>query len=543
MSQLDQAKREAKRLFNLAKSHPEENIFKLPFTNLSSAKEYVAFMNGYDKWHDYEEHLKRKDFVYDIKDKNSINKENKAIIENKEYFIQDIEFVIHSNVKPEKQNILCHTKEHQSILLGNQFNKKQQNFFNKEKDKKWILNNYPVLISGSTGAGKTETLLGLASQYLENKEGCIYIDGKAEHSLYYKIFSYCEEFNRLNDLYCLNFMSKNDMAFKDDIRRKTHTIDLINPMIGNEDYFKKFFGDPIGILIHSLAVVCKSNNWLIDLQCLESMLMLPNLVNWRKNKFFGEVEYLNEYLNNLGLLNGDNSDEEELESAINNHAYNCKQATSLMETLKLYSDMFSIYPDINIKNMFLYRKVLVVFLPALEKHQEVVTLLGSLVTEQLAHVDRELNNLGIHFQNIIVDEFPYYIKNGTKHWQPLLNSSCNNWIFALQDFGYRNQEFIQEVINYAKTTVMMKSEPGREDFPNKLKIEMVDNMEKIPSILYFNDIKHQREGEAYVFSKNRITCKDNNVLNNDVKYYVERLKCIYRPPTKKSDYIYLVEHS
>ena len=64
MSQLDQAKKEAKRLFNLAKANQEKNQsqeIELSIPKLSSAREIVAVMNGYKNWHDYEEVLKRKD--------------------------------------------------------------------------------------------------------------------------------------------------------------------------------------------------------------------------------------------------------------------------------------------------------------------------------------------------------------------------------------------------------------------------------------------------------------------------------------------------
>ena len=286
MSQLDQAKKEAKRLFNLAKINQTINSKNhIELENLSKAKEVVSIINGYKSWHEYEEVLKRKDILVDKKDKVSVFKENNLIYENKKYYVQDITL---NNIKnPNVINTaLVVEKEHKNVILGRT---KEKKFF-ETIEKKWILNQYPLLITGSTGSGVTETLLSLANQYINNNEGVIYFDGKGENILYSKIFSYAKETNRLNDLYVLNFLSNN----KNSEKLISHSIDPINPMLGNDEYFEKFFGR-LGIIIHDILKELHQDGKLLDIASLESILMLNNLITWSRTKKF-KTQEINKYL-------------------------------------------------------------------------------------------------------------------------------------------------------------------------------------------------------------------------------------------------------
>jgi len=64
-----------------------------------------------------------------------------------------------------------------------------------------------VLIFGSTGAGKTETLVSIAFNALVQGSGFIYVDGKGDNSLYAKIFSMVRSMGREDDLLLINFMT------------------------------------------------------------------------------------------------------------------------------------------------------------------------------------------------------------------------------------------------------------------------------------------------------------------------------------------------
>lgn len=135
MSQLDQAKKEAKRLFNLAKANQEKNQsqeIELSIPKLSAAREIVAVMNGYKNWHDYEEVLKRKDYVFARQIKIQKIKKLKRFwkIKNILFKILNlIPFIIQINLKRPSSSY-----EKVIISLLFQVTKKEKSFFeNKEK--------------------------------------------------------------------------------------------------------------------------------------------------------------------------------------------------------------------------------------------------------------------------------------------------------------------------------------------------------------------------------------------------------------------------
>lgn len=546
MSQLDQAKKEAKRLFNLAKANQEKNQsqeIELSIPKLSAAREIVAVMNGYKNWHDYEEVLKRKDYVFGKVDKNTENKEIKKILENKKYFIQDIEFnTIHNPNQFKKDPAVVMKSDHKPIVLGH---KKEKSFF-ENKEKYWKLNQYPVLITGSTGAGKTEVLLSLGSQYIKNNEGLIYIDGKGDNFLYIKMFSYAKENNRLNDLYCLNFMTSSYYLEKQPDRKISHSIDPLNPMIGNNLYFESFFGKEIGSIVHEILKNLHEKGQLMDIQSLESILMLNNLMKWRKDNKFDNLTEINDYLVSIGLSLQEDNDENDLEEALEQHALKCMQAHTIVELLKLYPHVFKIDCSVNMTQIFVQRKLLLVLLPALEKSVDTLSLLGELITAQIAYTEEKIN-LNTHLQNIILDEFIYYSKNVEAF---KLSSTKNNYIFASQDFGYRKKESFNYIIQNAKTYIAMKA--ACFDFPDQYKLQLIENASELPKEVFGNDgkfmtnlrynLRDQHEGQAIIFSLNNETDKEDLLLiNNQNKYYSQKIQCVYLPASKPKD-IWLVDH-
>lgn len=64
-----------------------------------------------------------------------------------------------------------------------------------------------ALIFGSTGSGKTETLVSLSYNALVQGSGFIYVDGKGDNSLYAKVFSMVRSMGREDDLLLINFMT------------------------------------------------------------------------------------------------------------------------------------------------------------------------------------------------------------------------------------------------------------------------------------------------------------------------------------------------
>lgn len=554
MSLLDQAKKEAKRLFNLAKNNQEPHTLSIP--QLSTAREVTALINGYKNWHDYEEVLKKKDLVFNNIDKNRENKTIKKLLENKKYFIQDIAFnTIENPIAYQKQNQIIVKQEHKNIVLG--YKKEKTLFENKEKC--WILNQYPMFVTGGTGAGKTEFLLSLSMQYINNHEGLIYIESKADVSLYSKIFSYALSDNRINDLYCLNFLrgtyeykSANEKEqTKEELSKLSHSIDPINPMVGNDSYFTSYFGAELGQVIHAILKSIHKKHQLMDLESLESTLMLNNLIKWHKNLCFGEQPELKEYLISLGLtldsdhLNENNLTEEELEQALEQHTLKAQEAYNTVQLLKTFKHVFRIDASVDMEQIFLKRKILFILFPALMRTTEETRRLSDLISAQIRYVE-EKNKLNMHLQNIICDEFIYY-SNELKNID--FNQTKNNYIFACQDFEFLKHEGLMTIFNQAKTYLAMKSyEP---EIPVKLQLDLLNNVADLSKEILVKDfisnlklnLKDQQEGTGYIFCLNKKVeenytspfIKDKPLLNDENKYYLQKLNCIYLPASRPKE--------
>lgn len=74
----------------------------------------------------------------------------------------------------------------------------------------WFSNNdmrTHALIFGSTGSGKTETLISIAFNALAQGSGFIYVDGKGDNALFAKIFAMVRSMGREDDLLLVNFMT------------------------------------------------------------------------------------------------------------------------------------------------------------------------------------------------------------------------------------------------------------------------------------------------------------------------------------------------
>ena len=554
MSQLDQVKKQAKRLFNLAKNnqdiHNTNNVTihnadkvqnSINIENLSKAKEILAYTSGFKSWHEYEENLKRKDFLFGSIGKATINKVNQEIYDNTAYYTKEIDFnIINSLVKNEQK--IIEKIPHKNIVLGR---KKEEGFFD-SKEKKWILNQYPVLISGTIGAGKSEILLSMVSQYIENNEGVIYFDGKGDNIYYAKMFSHAEKYDRLDDFYSLNFMTGSSLPINDSSEEKlSHTIDPINPMLGDDEYFNLYFGK-MGNVIHAILKQLHEKGQLMDLQSLESILMLNNLLVWYKEDRFKTNE-IEKYLIELGLsLNGEN-DEDDFSEALLKHSNHANIAYETVKLLKTYSYIFKIDCSLNMENIFLGRKILLVMLPALEKSLDILSTLGSLITSQIKYVEKKYAQYQIHLQNIIIDDFPYFT-NVFKNVD-IVNTK-NNYIFGCIDYYHVNDIF-NYVINNAKTHIIMKNE-GLE-IPHKIKLDLINNLSKFPKLKNVNykdsafiqnfamELRDLREGKAYVLCKNIESTSQNNIINNEHKYYCELIDCEYIP-SKYAKKMWLVQH-
>ncbi len=546
MSQLDQAKKEAKRLFNLAKNYQEKNVnfHSSPYIsieNLSKAKEILSMINGYQNWHEYESTLKKKDFLSHQIDKNSIYQEQKEIHQNQSYYIQNMDFhTIHNSQNYQKTIVL--EQEHTPITLG----RAKEKYFFEYQEKTWLLNEYPVLVVGMTGSGKSETLLSMTSQYLKNKEGVIYFENNGSFSTYVKIFNYARQYHRLQDLYCLNFLTSQEDCLenkKEILEEKTsHSIDPINPMLGNLEYFQHFFGR-LGIVIHSILEEIHQKNQSMDIESLESILMLNNLIQWHQNQTFHTPE-IAKYLTEIGFPNSQNNDD--FHQILTQHATQSHAAYKTISLLKKYSHIFQLNASVSMEKIFLKRKILVVLLPIFSRDIYEVPLLGHLISYQIQYFEKQYQNYAIHFQNILINEFP----NITSCFKDIdFQKTKNNYVFSCTDYQHNTPVF-DYLLKSTKTYVLMKYEQNL--LPEWIRLQFL-NLRQFPKFKnnfhssfiqkFMNELKKLTEGQAYILSQN-YKVNHANIINNNFQYYCSFIQCEYIPsPYNKKLEISIIQHN
>lgn len=522
MSQLDQAKREATRLLKLAQKETNgQSPFTLQIKNLSHAKEKIANINGYPNWNTYEKELNIKDDVQGNSQTSKTLRDIKELLSNIEYFNRDIPFVFNKAEKTD-EIIIVEQKNHKYIKLGDfsprDFTSAKDKFVNKNKE--WTLTGYPVLIAGSCGSGKTEALLSMAHQYIENHEGVILLNGHGDNSAYFRLFNMAIQHKRMDDLYALNFVR----PFQVEVDGKlSHTVDPINPLIGNEDAFKILFGEKIGFLIHELAKCVKSHNGLVSVENIESFLMLNSIEKMKENIIFKDaIKHIESYLNSLR------------EAPLKEHVLNCKDAFVMTRTLNDYKDIFSIKPEIDLGKVFSKRKLLFVNFPSLEKTSGYIRFLVELLMLNINNTAEKYKHIK-NIQNVILDDIPYYISNKTIDYifsNPLPNV---NFSYSIQYFTNYNN-FNKYIIKSAKTIILMKLEDA--EIIDELKLKIINNLSNFPPFYKQPYLKKQYPGEAMVFGYNDIDLNKNN-LNSKKAYTFSPLKLTYNLGNEFKEYIYL----
>src|SRR5690554_5247076 len=79
------------------------------------------------------------------------------------------------------------------------------------------------MVLGTTGAGKTETLVSMAANYIASGSGVMYSDAKAAAKLAWQIFTLARFFGRDDDFRALNYIKGNTSVRPDPAERRSNT--------------------------------------------------------------------------------------------------------------------------------------------------------------------------------------------------------------------------------------------------------------------------------------------------------------------------------
>lgn len=438
-----------------------------------------------------------------------------------------------------------------------------------------------VLIFGSTGSGKTEALVSLSYNALLQGSGFLYVDGKGDNSLFAKVFSMCRAMGREDDLLLINFMTGAKDVIGAQEKRLSNTM---NPFCNGSS---SMLSQLVVSLMDSGSQSSDGDMWKGRAIVFVEALMKVLVYMRDKGKLLLDANTIRNYFELTRLeaiavdkmLPRDNQEPVTLADApdlilepILNYVINLpgydrskkgKQSSQVLEqhgfiTMQLtrvFGSLADTYghiirtnlAEVDLKDVVLNRRVLVVLLPALEKSPEELSALGKVIIASLKAmmaaglgdavegsyrevISRKPTNAATPYM-CILDEYGYYAVKGFAVVPAQARSLGFSVIFAGQDLPAFQKASKEEAASIGANTnikICMKLEDPMEtwEFFQKTAgesyVTKVDSFQTSAGSLLNNymdsrsassekrqridlqDLKDQREGEAHIFFKSKI---------------------------------------
>ena len=437
------------------------------------------------------------------------------------------------------------------------------------------------LIFGSTGSGKTEALVSLAFNALVQGSGFIYVDGKGDNSLFAKIFSMARHMGREDDVLVVNFMTgARDIVGPQD-KRLSNTMNpfasgsssMLSQLVISlmEDSDSSSSGDMwkgraiafVEALMRILVYMRDQEAILLDANTIRNYFELSKLESIVIDRLFPRdkqepfslintpdlvLEPITNYLINLPGYDRSRKGRQNPQ-VLEQHGFVTMQLTRVFGSLAdTYGHILRTnLAEVDMRDVVLNRRILVVLLPAFEKSLEELSNLGKIIVASLKAmlaaglgeevegnyrdiIQRKPTNSEVPFL-CILDEYGYYSVEGFAVVPAQARSLGFSIIFAGQDlpaFQKASKEEAASIGANCNIKICMKLEDPIEtwDFFSKTTgeswVNKVDafqtrsesvlnhyadtksaSTEKRPRIDLL-DLKEQREGEAHILFKSRI---------------------------------------
>lgn len=334
-----------------------------------------------------------------------------------------------------------------------------------------------ILYLGTTGSGKTEGLKALASNALGWGSGFIYVDGKADTDLWGSISALARRFGRDDDLLVLNYMTGNS-----DKRTASNTINpfaqgsasyLTNLLVslmpevqGDNAMWKDRAVALISALMPVLTWQRTHQERVLNISTIRDALVFKRVIELSRRPEIPDRlrKGLRGYLDTLpgysdALFNDDGTEKPaqggsasaSYETIYSQHGYLAMQFTRQLQSLADdYGYIFETpSADIDMMDVVLNRRIVVVLIPALEKSADETANLGKIVGSMLkgmmgatlgssveGDTDMALENKPTRSSTpfmAIFDEVGYYTTQGMAVMAAQARSLGFSLVFAGQD--------------------------------------------------------------------------------------------------------------
>ncbi len=473
-----------------------------------------------------------------------------------------------SSTKPNMARGIC--------FLGNEMGTNQELWFSNEDMRTHLL------IFGSTGAGKTEAMVSFAYNALIQGSGFIYVDGKGDNSLYAKVFSMARRMGREDDLLLVNYMTGARDIVGPQEKRLSNTLNpfatgsssmlsqLVVSLMDSSsaspdgDMWKGRAISFVEALMKPLVYMRDKGHILLDANVIRNYFHLPRLEAMVIDKRFeldgGHApvnledvpeEVMQPVNNYLLTLPGYNKEKKgkQVSQVLEQHGFITMQLTRVFTSLAdTYGHiMRTELAEVDLRDVVLNRRILVVLLPALEKSPDELSNLGKIIVATLKAmmasglgsdvegeyrdiIQRKPTNAKTPFM-CILDEYGYYSVEGFSVVPAQARSLGFSAIFAGQDLPAFQKASKEEAASIGANTnikIAMKLEDPTETWEFFMKtagealVTKVDHFQTSESSVFNNyadtrsssfekrarvdllDLKDQGMGEATIFFKSRI---------------------------------------
>ncbi len=334
-----------------------------------------------------------------------------------------------------------------------------------------------ILYLGTTGAGKTEGLKSLVTNALAWSSGFVYVDGKADTDLWSSLSSLVRRFGRDDDLLVLNYMTGNSDAQAPSNSMNPFSggsasyltnmlVSLMPESGGDNAMWKERAVSLVGSMMPALTWKRDNQEIPLSVRNIRDYLSLNNIIKLSRDDIIPkEIRAgLIGYLDTLPGFIGDAYDDEgnvkppgpdtpqyNTETASQQHGYLAMQFTRSLQSLgDDYGYIFDTQAaDVDMVDVVLNRRILVVLVPALEKSGDEVANLGKIVASSIkgmmgstlgATVEGSsasvIENKPTHSSTpflTVFDEVGYYVAEGMAVMAAQARSLGFSLVFAGQD--------------------------------------------------------------------------------------------------------------
>ncbi|MDK9793826.1 type IV secretory system conjugative DNA transfer family protein [Vibrio sp. D431a] len=277
------------------------------------------------------------------------------------------------------------------FFFGNELNTNKEIWFSDSEARRHIL------IFGTTGSGKSESLIGIVANSLAQNSAFCYVDGKADTGLFSKLFSLCRRFGREDDLLVINYMVG---TTRTDVRREKKLSNTLNPFAnatadalselitsllpsgGSSDgIWKDRASVFMGALIKALCALRDNGHLLLDVNAIRQYFTLEQIVALSKDTRIKE-SYREGLINYVSNLPGYQEGKSEQESTV--YEQNGYVVMQFQPCFGMLADTYghvmkTQLASVEFNDVVLRRRNLICLLPALEKSPSNLSNLGKII--------------------------------------------------------------------------------------------------------------------------------------------------------------------